>query len=117
MKLLADENVPKSTVAALRDNGCDVLYLVEEIPRGQSDHAVLRNARDEKRSILTSDGDFVRLATATRFPHGILLLRCLTGTASVLATQIAKRVSRIRAKVPGAVVILFDTHATVKRYL
>jgi len=71
--LLADENVPRPSVARLRQAGIDVAV----VPSGADDDAVLARAAAEQRILVTLDRDFGRLALARRqsMPPGIVYVR------------------------------------------
>ncbi len=58
LRLLADENVPKRLVKALKDLGIDVVRLQDLGLRGISDKEVISLAKDLERTILTKDVDF-----------------------------------------------------------
>ena len=58
LRLLADENVPKRLVKALKDLGIDVVRLQDLGLRGISDKEVISLAKDLERTILTRDVDF-----------------------------------------------------------
>lgn len=79
LRLLADENVPAPLVAALRDLGMDVAWVVEDAP-GEGDPSVLSRGQTERRVILTSDRGFGELAFRQRLPaeSGIILIRIQT---------------------------------------
>ncbi len=55
--ILADENIDRHFIEALRGNGFDVLSIREEHP-GVSDSHVIELARANQRIILTEDKDF-----------------------------------------------------------
>ncbi|HSN77691.1 MAG TPA: DUF5615 family PIN-like protein [Anaerolineae bacterium] len=75
MNFLADECCDASLVVALRTDGHDVLFAVEDL-RGSSDEDILRQAFAEDRILLTEDKDFGELVFRLRQPaHGIVLLR------------------------------------------
>jgi len=76
MKILADENFPKSAVDALRTNGHDVSWITTDSP-GLSDLEVLNKAVIEERLLLTFDKDFGELAFRDRRSSqtGIVLFR------------------------------------------
>jgi predicted nuclease of predicted toxin-antitoxin system len=63
LRLLADESVDIAVVQALRQEGHDVVAIVEARP-GTSDQDVAEIARTEGRILLTEDRDFGRLAFA-----------------------------------------------------
>ncbi|MBP7865807.1 MAG: DUF5615 family PIN-like protein [Acidobacteria bacterium] len=96
MRLLADENIPGMLIRALRDNGVDVLWILES-HRGDSDRAILDLARGENRILLTCDKDFGELAFHQHLPAGcgVILLRvamipsvdCMATLAAILASR------------------------------
>lgn len=116
MKLLADENIGKSIVDALRKQH-DVLYLAEHTPRGLPDGAVIRLSQEQNRAILTNDKDFVRLVALMHFPYGVFLLRFNEKQPSFIAPHIAETITTMSKKVKGAIIILSEKNVTVRRYL
>ena len=76
MRLLANENFPGAAVAALRNEGHDVLWIRTECP-GATDQNVLQIAQTQDRILLTLDKDFGELAFRSRLPSqvGIVLFR------------------------------------------
>ena len=74
MRFLADSNVQKSTVLALREDGHDVLWVMERrVDPG--DRAILAEARRAGRIVITVDKGFGRLVVAERRAHaGVVLL-------------------------------------------
>jgi len=73
-KILADENVPRSTVQSLRSSGFDIVS-VWEVKPGLSDDEIVQLAVNEERIIITFDKDFGRLALTNPAIPGLLLLR------------------------------------------
>ena len=76
MRLLVNENIPRSVVQRLRDSGHDVLSVKESLP-GSSDFAILARAQTEIRLVITQDKDFGELAFRSGLPAecGIILFR------------------------------------------
>lgn len=75
MNLLADECCTAGLIAALRDDGHDVTYVVEGMP-GATDRDVLATAYEQERLLLTEDKDFGTLVYQLQYAtHEILLLR------------------------------------------
>jgi len=74
--LLVDENIPKPSVAYLRDKGFDVLSVAESLA-GITDEGILIQAEAQQRWILTFDHDFVELIFNQRYPSppAVILLR------------------------------------------
>lgn len=75
-RILADENIPGSVVARLRDAGLDVLWVSEYSP-SIDDPQVLELARVTERALLTLDSDFGGLIFFQHrpFPPRVLYLR------------------------------------------
>lgn len=92
MRLLADENVPRNAVEALRDLGHDVSWIATDSP-GTSDVDVLARASTEGRVLLTADKDFGELAFRWGLPaaSGIILLRA-RGTAALRTASLVAAV-------------------------
>lgn len=82
LKLLANENLPRQLVAALRARGHDVRWVLEE-RRGIADPVVLREALAEGRVLLTGDKDFGDLVfrEGRDASCGVILMR-VHGTVS-----------------------------------
>ena len=76
MRLLADENVPRSAVEAMRRAGQDVRWIREDAP-GEFDAAILSRAVEEARILLTFDKDFGELARhhGLSADSGVILVR------------------------------------------
>jgi predicted nuclease of predicted toxin-antitoxin system len=75
MNLLADENIDKSIVLALRAAGHSVEWIAE-IASGVTDEVVLQRAVETKALLLTEDKDFGELIFRQRLVHhGVLLIR------------------------------------------
>ena len=76
MRILADEDVSRSVVEALRANGHDVAW-VRDVARGSDDFAVLRLANSLRRVLLTQDKGFSDLIFRDRIPAGpgVILVR------------------------------------------
>lgn len=77
MRLLADENFPKTIVEALRTEGHDVLWVRTDLP-GAKDIDLLEVTEAEARILLTLDKDFWQIAVQRRSPldkSGVVLFR------------------------------------------
>jgi predicted nuclease of predicted toxin-antitoxin system len=77
MRLLADENLPKPTVHALRQDGHDVLWARTDC-RSKPDSFLLDLAESEGRILLTLDKDFWQIALQRQQPlqkAGVVLFR------------------------------------------
>lgn len=90
MKLIADENIAKPLIEALRADGHEVIAISEVSP-GIKDIEVLAMARERGAAVLTQDTDFGELVFGqAQRSSGVLLLR-LAGLAK------ADRIARVTA--------------------
>ncbi len=67
MRIKLDENMPRDAAVRLREEGHDVMSVVDEGLGGEKDPPVLKAASDEGRILLTFDLDF---ANIREFPLG-----------------------------------------------
>ena len=81
MDFVANENVPRVVVGALRQDGHDVSWVRTEAP-GATDLEVLAIAARDKRILLTFDKDFGELAFRAHLPvdTGVVLCRSRMAT-------------------------------------
>lgn len=88
MKILANENFPGDTVAALRAAGHDVLWARTDMA-GSDDDAILQRAQAEERLVLTFDKDFGNLAFQWGLPAtcGVILMRLVIQSPEVATTR------------------------------
>lgn len=105
MKLLADVNVERAVVRALRADGHDVHWLAEERrEREMEDPLAMELAYREGRVILTSDREFVGYVFRDGLPtYGVVLLRvALDRAAYPVRTQRATEAIRTyQDRLPG----------------
>ena len=88
MRLLADENFPRSLVLALRNQTHDVVWARTDCA-GWADAALLEFAESTGRIVLTLDKDFWQIAVPRRIPlkrSGVVLFRVHPATAEKLAS-------------------------------
>lgn len=76
MRILANENLARETVDALRGHAHDVAWVPEDAP-STSDREILARAQTEQRVVVTFDKDFGELAVRTGLAAnaGVVLLR------------------------------------------
>lgn len=88
-RLLLDEHLARSTIAALADDGHDVAA-VADIEPGASDRRVLILAREQARILITFDADFGELVfqQGEDPPPAILYLRLHPNDPRVAATVV-----------------------------
>jgi predicted nuclease of predicted toxin-antitoxin system len=95
MRILADENLPKSIVEMLRNEGHDVLWARTDSP-GSGDLNLLELAESQGRIVLTLDKDFWHIAMQRRAPlaaAGIVLFRVHPATVTRLLPLIRALIS------------------------
>ena len=76
MRILADENIPRTMVEALRSVGHDVTAVASEAP-GSTDNDVVALAIREGRLLVTGDKDFGEMVfrSGARISAGVVLTR------------------------------------------
>jgi predicted nuclease of predicted toxin-antitoxin system len=90
MRLLADENIPKSVVDALRNGGHDVVWARTDC-EGWKDSALLEFAEAQGRIVLTLDKDFLHIALQRRIPlkhGGVIVFRIHPATAEAIKIRV-----------------------------
>ncbi|MEQ1945631.1 MAG: DUF5615 family PIN-like protein [Bryobacteraceae bacterium] len=107
MKILADENFPRSVVEVLKAQAHDVVWARLDCP-GEKDRSLLERAELEGRVVFTLDKDFIQIAVRRRVPlkaAGIVLIRVHPAIPREieLLVQIALRSA---SKLPGNVSIV-----------
>ena len=95
MRLLANENVPREAVEALRRRGHDIAWVREDDP-GASDEEVLARAVAEDRVLLTFDKDFGELifGRGVQASRGVVLLRLPPSLPDLVGRIVEKLESR-----------------------
>ncbi|NBC17371.1 MAG: hypothetical protein GVY18_08680 [Bacteroidetes bacterium] len=114
MRLLADQNVPRDTVDALRGGGHDVVWVQETYP-GANDRTLLQHAEEQDRIVLTFDKDFGELAFHAGLPAscGIILVRA-TLSAPPNITRLVVRALQTRTDWAGQFSIVEDTRIRMR---
>jgi predicted nuclease of predicted toxin-antitoxin system len=110
MRILADENFPKSIVEALRADGHDVLWARTDCP-GWKDVVLLSLAESEARIVLTLDKDFWQIAFQRRVPlerSGVVLFRIHPATPENLGPLVQALVAAKRTWVGHISIITPD---------
>ena len=96
MNLLADEGVDRQIVERLRQDGHEVLYVLE-MERSLGDEDVLRHANERNALLLTADKDFGELVFRLGRPNaGVVLVR-LAGLSPKIKGEIVTAVFRQHA--------------------
>ena len=106
MKFLADECCDTGLVASLREDGHDVLYVLEQ-KTGVSDDEVLREAYDEERILLTEDKDFGELVYRLKKPSkGIILIRMDAKERHLKWPRLKKLIENYEERLSGYLVVI-----------
>jgi predicted nuclease of predicted toxin-antitoxin system len=96
VKFLADENFPRPTVYALRENGFEIAWVTEDCP-GSADEDVLARCAHNQFTLLTLDKDFGELVFRRGLPAecGVILFR-VDAESPAQVTEIALAALRSR---------------------
>jgi len=115
LRFLADENVERQLVHALRDAGHDVEYIAELAP-GSTDEEVLARAGDRSAIVITEDKDFGELVHRRKQANaGVVLLR-LRGLTPGKKVAVALQVfADHSADFAGAFSVVTETGVRVRR--
>lgn len=114
MRLLADENVHAALVSWLRASGHDVVYAAEALS-GQSDDAILEQARTDDRVIVTDDKDFGELVVHRRRAiPGVLLLRQADADIESRRQRLEAAWPDLEPVLRGHFVVVSDTRIRVR---
>ena len=73
MRILVDENIPRTTVQALRERGDDVLDVRGSTKQGTADPSLWAIAQNDGRLLITTDKGFARQSNQAH--HGLLIIR------------------------------------------
>jgi predicted nuclease of predicted toxin-antitoxin system len=109
LRILADECCDTGLVASLREDGHDVLYVLERKP-GVSDDEVLIEAYHEERILVTEDKDFGELVyRLKKRSRGIILIRMDVKERQMKWLRLKKLIENYEERLPGHVVVI-DSH-------
>ena len=76
LKILVDEHIPEAVVNSLREEG----HAVKRVKKGNSDQNILTQAKDGRRTLVTVDTDFRKLAQSNGAPpKGVILFTQIDG--------------------------------------
>jgi predicted nuclease of predicted toxin-antitoxin system len=116
VRILADENIPRSVVDKLRADGHDVHWVTETSRRAPEVQHVATALADE-RAILTEDADFAGLVIDGGAAAPALVLVRLHGMSRKARTErIARAFEQIRGQpAPGSIHVI--EHSRIRRKL
>jgi len=114
MRILVDQNIPRSVVETLREEGHDTVWVQETYP-GEDDRTLLSRAVEERRVVLTFDKDFGELAFRTGLPAscGIILVRVTPVAPATIADLIARTLG-VRDDWSGHFSVIEDTRVRMR---
>ena len=114
MRILTDENVPRSVLAWLRATGHDVIS-ASEVGIGDPDTRWLTFAESDQRLILTSDKDFGELVFRDRLTSfGIILLRLDDLPVPAWVTRLQEVWSVVEANPTGCFIVVTANRVRVR---
>ena len=115
MKILADENIEREFVEALREANFDVLSVWESCI-GAADDEILQIAVDEKAVILTYDTDFGELVFRFGLQcYGIILLRVHGLSLAEKAQLTIRAVREHEAEMENAFTVISENSVRIRR--
>ena len=103
-KILADENIPRSTIQSLRGASYDVVS-VWEVKPGMSDEEVVRFSLQDQRVNMTFNKDFGRLALTNPNIPGVILLRILPVNPEYVTRRILSALEAVESPYGKLIVV------------
>ncbi len=114
MKFLADENVEKPVVDMLRQEGHDVLYVLE-IARKTIDERLLKEANKESRILLTNDKDFGELIFLQgKVSRGIVLMRFVSEKSSIKSRFMKSALKNYSHRFSGSFTVVSESKVRIR---
>ena len=114
MKILIDENIPLTTVRALRAQGHDVLDIRGTADEGIPDYALWDMAQREERLLITTDKGFVHHREQPH--HGILIIRLRQPNRRKIHERVMQAIAQFKANEwLGLLVVMRDIAQSVWR--
>lgn len=106
MNFVADESCAAPVIRALREAGHDVLAIAEVAP-GAKDEQVLERALNERRVLITEDGDFGELVFARgRSSAGVILLRFPSQARCTKSSTVIDAIAKLGPRLQHAFVVV-----------
>ena len=114
MKILVDENIPKTTVHELRTMGHDVLDIRQTERQGMFDDVLWSFAQAEQRMLVTTDKGFAEHRDARHC--GILIVRLRQPNEQRIHARIMAAFRQFPDREwPGLLVVMRDTVQSIYR--
>ncbi len=115
IRILADGNVDYRIVKALRNEGVEVIALVDECP-GITDFEVIEKAKELNAALLTEDADFGRLVFAYgKKINGVIYLRYPSVEYLKIAEVLRKFLKENWNNINGKFVVLTPKKIRIRR--
>jgi predicted nuclease of predicted toxin-antitoxin system len=106
MKFLVDAQLPRVLAKFLCDKGHDAIHTLE-LPNGNdtTDSEINRISLDERRVVISKDGDFHDSFTATREPYKLLRIKIGNSRNADLISLFSKNLDPIIAELESGSVV------------
>ncbi len=116
MRILVDENIPRSTVQALSDMGHGVEDVRGTPAEGGADDELWARAQTTRCLLVTTDKSF---ASRTGAPHlGVLVVRLRQPNWLLIHERVLRAMASVREdEWPGLVVVMRDTAVSRRRVI
>ena len=117
MQFVADESCAAPVIGALRIAGHDVIAIAE-ISKGTPDERVIERAFNERRGLLTEDGDFGELVYARGQPSsGVVFIKFHRGVRQAKPVAVVEAVTKLGEPLQGAFTVVEPGRVRVGRRL
>ncbi len=114
MRILVDENIPRTTANRLRELGHDVKDIRGTTESGMADEELWRLAVEERRLLITTDKGFTEHRASSH--SGILIVRLRQPNRLKIHHSVMLAIERFtEADWPGLLVVIRDTAMSMSR--
>lgn len=111
MKFKLDENLPVRAVEVLRAAGHDAVNLLDQIPAGAEDAAIVQLVQREERVLVTLDLDFADIRTYEPGKYrGIVVLRPRRASADAVVRLLTRLTRAVERESPEGRLWIVDEH-------
>lgn len=115
MKILADENIEREFIEALREANFDVISVIENYI-GSADDEILQIAVNEQAVILTYDKDFGELVFRFSLQsHGVILLRVHDLSLAEKAQITIQAIREHEAELENAFTVISENSVRIRK--
>lgn len=111
LRFIADIHISPLTVAALQQQGYDILRVTEVLPATAADAEILELARAENRIVLTQDLDFSALVALGGYVQpSLVTLRLSSAQPDIVSQRLLKVLPQLKqVLIEGSVITIEDT--------